>query len=280
MLALGLGMIAALCWAVHDICVRFVSQSGAIYPALVAVVLAGTVAMLPLALWLGHWDTMTRTAYGLSALSGVFFAVASVGLYNAFGIGPVRLVAPIIGSFPVLSVGWAAWNGQAIANDQWAAIALVVGGVGLVSLLSDEDESNGSQLKAIIWGLVAAFGFFATFASGQAATIVGDELPVTLVSRLIAVVLLTMILLRQAGPKIPARHNWPLLGVMGVLDAIALSMIMSAGTLDRPEFAAVAASTFGALTIILAWTFLKERMTGGQWIGVALTFTGIGYLAI
>ena len=84
----------------------------------------------------------------------------------------------------------------------------------------------------------------------------------------------------QAGPKIPAKGNWLLLSVMGVLDAIALSLVMSAGTLYRPEFAAVAASTFGAITIILAWTFLKERMTFGQWAGVGLTFTGIGYLAL
>jgi len=46
------------------------------------------------------------------------------------------------------------------------------------------------------------------------------------------------------------------------------------------EFAAVAASTFGMITIILAWLFLKERMTPGQWFGVAICFFGIGYLAL
>ena len=157
---------------------------------------------------------------------------------------------------------------------------LVVGGVALVSILSDESESNGSQVKAILWGLLSSVGFFTTFATGQAASVAGDELPVTLITRTVCIILLLGILVMQAGPKIPAKGNWLLLSVMGVLDAIALSLVMSAGTLYRPEFAAVAASTFGAITIILAWTFLKERMTFGQWAGVGLTFTGIGYLAL
>lgn len=279
MLALSFGLVAACCWAIHDICVRFVSQNGAIYPALIAVVLTGTVALIPVSLWQGHWHSMSAQACWLSILSGVFFTIASIGLYNAFSIGPVRLVAPVIGSYPVLSVAWAAWNGQDMAPGQWGAVGLVVGGVAIVSVLSDESESNGPQIKAIAWGLVGSVGFFATFATGQAATVLGDELPVTLIARVVCIGLLLGVLSTQGGPKLPLRRNWLLLTVMGFLDVIALSLIMSAGTLARPEFAAVAASTFGAITIVLAWAILKERMTGGQWIGIALTFSGIGYLA-
>jgi drug/metabolite transporter (DMT)-like permease len=67
---------------------------------------------------------------------------------------------------------------------------------------------------------------------------------------------------------------------MSLLDALALGIVIAAGNLHRPEFAAVAASTFGIITIILAWLFLKERMTGGQWFGVAVCFLGIGYLVL
>jgi drug/metabolite transporter (DMT)-like permease len=189
MLALGFGMVAALCWAVHDLCVRFVTQDGAIFPALMAVVFTGTVAVLPFAFWIGDWNAMGPQAYGLSILSGVCFTVASVALYNAFGIGPVRLVAPIIGSYPILSVAWAAYNGQAITTGQWWAVGLVVGGVALVSILSDESESNGSQVKAILWGLLSSVGFFTTFATGQAASVAGDELPVTLITRTVCIIL-------------------------------------------------------------------------------------------
>ena len=71
-----------------------------------------------------------------------------------------------------------------------------------------------------------------------------------------------------------------LLLLMGCCDAAALGLVLWSGALPRPEFAAVAASTFGMITIILAALFLKERMTPPQWGAVALVFSGVGYLAL
>jgi len=56
--------------------------------------------------------------------------------------------------------------------------------------------------------------------------------------------------------------------------------VIYAGYMPRPEFAGVAASTFGRATIVLARAFLKERVTPGQWAGVALAFAAIGCLAL
>jgi drug/metabolite transporter (DMT)-like permease len=67
---------------------------------------------------------------------------------------------------------------------------------------------------------------------------------------------------------------------MGLCDAVALSLVQAAGTLPRPEFASVTSSIFGMVTIILAWAFLQERMTGPQWLAAGIAFTGIGYLAL
>ena len=71
-----------------------------------------------------------------------------------------------------------------------------------------------------------------------------------------------------------------LLALMGLCDATALGLVQTAGTLPNPEFAAVASSTFGMVTILLAWGLLRERMTMPQWLAVALVFAGIGYLAL
>jgi uncharacterized membrane protein len=37
---------------------------------------------------------------------------------------------------------------------------------------------------------------------------------------------------------------------------------------------------FGLLTILLAWMFLRERMTLVQWIGGTVAFCGVGVLAV
>ena len=280
MLSLTLGMIAACAWGVHDFCIRFVSQRGGILPAIATVMVGGALFLLPISGAFGNWSAMTLQSFGLSVISGAVYLVGCISLYKAFGIGPVRVVAPIVGSYPILSIGWAALMGQPVLWDQWLAVGCVIMGVAIVGMLSDHSESDGSQRAAIGWSLVGAGGFAMAFAVGHLATQVGSELPVILVTRLTAATGATTLLALSSGAKVPERSAWPLLALMSLLDALALGIVIAAGNLHRPEFAAVAASTFGIITIILAWLFLKERMTGGQWFGVAVCFLGIGYLVL
>jgi drug/metabolite transporter (DMT)-like permease len=280
MLSLTLGLCAALAWGVHDICVRYVSQRGGIMPALTSVLLIGSLFMVPVALYFGGWEDMTPRAFQLSALSGFFYLFGCIGLYSAFAIGPVRLVAPILGAYPILSIGWSVMQGQVVSVDQWLAVGAVIVGVAIVSILSDQEDSSRSQMAAVGWAVLGALGFALTFAVGHIATQTGAEMPAVLVTRLVTATGAVLVLLTLKGAKIPQRSTWPFLVLMGLLDAFALGIVISAGGLERPEFAAVAASTFGMITIILAWVFLKEKMTGPQWGGVVLTFAGIGYLAL
>lgn len=280
MLSLILGLCAALAWGVHDICVRYVSQRGGILPALATVLVIGTFVLVPVTLMFGGWQDMTGAAYGFSALSGLCYVFGCIGLYQAFAIGPVRLVAPIMGSYPILSIGWSAVQGQPASVDQWLAVGAVVAGVAIVSTLSNEQSSTGSRANAIGWAIMGAVGFAGTFAVGHIATQAGAELPVVLTTRVVTAAVVVSILLMSKGATWPERAAWPLLGLMAVFDAFALGIVIASGGLDRPEFAAVAASTFGMVTIILAWGFLKERMTSAQWGGVILSFAGIGYLAL
>ena len=280
MLSLTLGMIAACAWGVHDFCIRFVSQRGGILPAIATVMVGGALFLLPISGAFGNWSAMTLQSFGLSVISGAVYLVGCISLYKAFGIGPVRVVAPIVGSYPILSIGWAALMGQPVLWDQWLAVGCVIMGVAIVGMLSDHSESDGSQRAAIGWSLVGAGGFAMAFAVGHLATQVGSELPVILVTRLTAATGAIILLALSSGAKIPERSAWPLLALMSLLDAIALGIVIAAGNLNSPEFAAVAASTFGIITIILAWLFLKEHMTARQWLGVAVCFFGVGYLAL
>lgn len=280
MLSLTLGLCAALAWGVHDICVRFVSQRGGILPALTSVLVIGSIVLIPVTFLAGGWEDMTRRAYGYSVLSGLCYVFGCIGLYKAFAIGPVRLVAPIMGAYPIVSIGWAAMRGQAVPLDQWLAVAAVVAGVAAVSVLSDAQDSSGSRVQAMGWATLGAVGFALTFAIGHVATQAGAELPVVLTTRVVTAASVATLMFLTRRVSLPERSAWPLLGLMAVLDAFALGLVIASGGLDRPEFAAVAASTFGMVTIILAWGLLRERMTLAQWGGVLVTFGGIGYLAL
>lgn len=278
MQALILGLVAALAWGFHDICVRFVSQRTGILPAMLTVLVTGLILVAGVALIWGDWHEVTFQSLWLSALSGAIYAGGSYALYRAFAQGPVKLVAPLIGAYPILSVAMASVQGQPVGLGQWAAVLVVVAGVAAVALFASEEDDGRIKPSTVYWGIAAAAGFALTFAVGQTATRAGAELPVLMLTRAAAVVVIAvMVVANKTNPRPPLKIL-PLLCAMGALDALALGLVLFSGSLPRPEFAAVSSSLFGLITVILAWAILRESMTRNQWISVAVTFAGIAFL--
>ena len=51
----------------------------------------------------------------------------------------------------------------------------------------------------------------------------------------------------------------------GADNFVALGIVIAVAGMARPQFAAVARSTFGMIPVILAWAVLRERVSSGQW---------------
>ncbi|MEP4194870.1 MAG: DMT family transporter [Aliishimia sp.] len=281
MSALTLGLIAALCWGFHDICVRFLSQKTAISACIFTVILTGLVFHTTLTLVTGTLAPMPATAVYLSVGSGVFFIIATFGLYYAFQRGPVRVVAPLVAGYPILSVAWAAFQGSVVSALQWGAVIAIIASVSIVAALSDTSDEETPPLGLTIgFAILAAVGFAGTFALGQSAAALSHDMPSTLVTRIVAMALVIGIVVVFKQPIWPGQKALPWLLAMGVADGIALMAVLSAGALPNAKYASVSSSLFGMLTIVLAWMFLKERMTTPQWAGCAIAFAGVGYLAL
>ena len=281
MSALTLGLIAAFMWGFHDICVRFVSQKTPLMASLLMVISVGFLFQLTLIIRTQAPLTLPKEALYYAIISGLFFLVASLGLYGAFQRGPVKLVSPIIASFPILSVGWAAARGTHVSALEWLAVLLVIAGVSIVAALSDDATAETPPRgKTILYSVIASIGFAGTFAIGQLGSEIADEGTVTLFTRITAIILLVVGMLALKLEFWPGKSALLLLTLMGLADGIALYAIISAGGMEDAQYASLAASTFGLLTIVLAWIFLKEKMTGMQWFGCAITFAAIGYLAV
>lgn len=273
-----LGLVAALAWGVHDLLVRVVSRSIAIPVALLAVLATGTLASLAVALTFGDELVFTASTARLGALAGLCYAGACLGLYHAFAAGPVKLVAPIIGAYPVLSVGWAAVKGTPITLLNWLSVLIIVAGVALVAVLSDTGDIPHQRRRAIVFAVLSGVGFAATFALGQSAAGEGGGWAVLLLARLVAMALVGAIIVVQRPSFASAFRSPGVLSGMGVLDASALAFVTLAGTVPNPEFAAVTTSTFGVVTILLARLFLGERVSLPQWGGIAAVFLGVALL--
>ncbi|MGX0976323.1 drug/metabolite transporter (DMT)-like permease [Roseovarius sp. MBR-51] len=280
MTALILGLVAALAWGTHDVCVRYVSQNNGIFAPLVWVLAFGLMIVTPISAYTGL-QTPNGGDIWLAVLAGVFFGIGGTALYRAFAIGPVRLVAPVIGAYPILSVGWASLNGAPTTALEWIMVGLIICGVAYIAQSDaghDPAEAPASPLPAIAWSLLAALGFALTFAIGHKATATGGELLLLAPTRAAALVVVLGFALALRAPLALSHRHAPLLLLMGTLDALAIGCVIGAGQTARPEFAAIGASTFGVITVLFAAIFLRERLRGSQWLAVLGVFTAIGIL--
>lgn len=282
MLALICGLTAACAWAVHDLLVRKIGQEAPILPMMLAVLAAGTVALvLPTAL-IAEWQRMTGPAYGFSAAAGLAYVLGMGGLYRAFSLAPVRLVAPILGAFPMISLGFAAIGGKAVSVVELAAVLAIVGGIAIVALAGRSEEGAGHSTRmgeAMLWSVAGTVGFATTFWLAQEGARQGDEMASIAVTRLVALAAVFAIVLAARAPWRAPKGTGRSLAVMGVLDAIAISLVTLSGRLPDPEYAAISSSLFGVLTILLAWKILKEVVLPAQWLGIVTVFAGIAALS-
>ena len=283
MLALGFGLTAALIWAVHDLLARKVTQGAALLPILFTVLGAGCVVLFPAAMVAGDWSVMTGWSWAVAAASGIAYAIAGGSLYKAFSVAPVRLVSPVIGAYPMLSLAIAVAQGRAVTGTDWLAVTAIVAGIAIVALASREDSPEGYAAPpavALGWAALSAVGFATTFALGQEATRHGSELPVSLIGRLVALAAIIALAVPRRARLAPPKEQVWLLCLMGVMDAVALGVVTASGSLPQAEYASVTASLFGVLTVLLAAWFLREAVRPVQWLGIAAVFGGIAALGL
>ncbi len=279
MLALIMGLGAALAWGLHDILVRRISDGPNVLGQIMVIGLTGAPVLLVLSG--ADFSGLTAQAAGFAAAAGLAYVMAYVGLFRAFDLAPARLVSPVLGAYPMLSLLLAMAMGARVTLSDWLAVMAVVAGVALVALLAqDEDRKGGAVGPALAWAAMGATGFALTFALGQAASDGGESLAAGVITRLSGVAVTLGLILWRRIPLAPVRRNWAMLLAMGLLDTLALGLVMWAGGFPHAEYAAVAASLFGVVTILLAWALLGERVQAWQWPGIALVFAGIGWLAV
>jgi uncharacterized membrane protein len=277
-----LGIVAALSWGTHDFLARFPSRAIGPINSAFGVTIVGFIVLGAWVFLSGEPLNIAWSSLWLPAVTGIAFAIATLGLYAALAIGPISIVAPIAGSYPALAVLFALVAGARPSLVEWLMVVVVMVGVVLVAQRKEggaSDESSGSMRAIVGLSLVASLGFAIAFTSGQAAVAAFGEAQAALQARGFGIATVALAYLRPATRfNVPVR--WlPVIAVMGVLDVCALVSVTTAGTLPDPAIATVVSSGFGAVSVILARIFLSERISVLQFFGIVLIFVGVGVLA-
>lgn len=276
------GGLAALALGGADFAGRFSTRALGAPAALFGMLLAGTTILTAWIVLAAPPLVWTAEGLPLAALNGVATTAMTLLLYKALARGPVSVAAPIVASHPVLVVVFWVMAGARPGALQWIAMAATVLGAVIVAANAEKGAAP-TERKSLNVTIALACGSALAYAvlviGGQAATPYYGPLQTLWLGRLFSLASAALVLLAVRGAGIGQRRWWPFLAAQGLFDAGGYLALFTGSTGTGGAIAAVAASGFGAVTVILARLVLKEPMGWIQWLGVAMVSGGVAVLS-
>ena len=285
MVSVLLALAAGVSWGVSDFLGGLNSRSVTVVAVLLISQGVGLVMLLPLAAAHG-WPLLDGPSAGFAVTGSLAGLVGVTALYRGMAVGTVSIVAPISSTGAAVPILFGLLRGERPTLLQTLGIALALVGIVLASWAADNDTDKdrigrGRPRLAAGVGLacLAALGFGVFFVLLHEASAV-DVLWAGVLQRLTGVCVLTGVALVVRPVLAVGWRRLPGLGAVGVLDTGANVLYAYASTIGLVSLAAVLASLFPVITVILARVVLRERFSATQGAGVACALTGVALIAV
>ena len=272
--ALGYALASSASWGCGDFLSGVKARSLGALQVLVPMQAAGLVLTAVLVAARGRGWPGAAVLWALPA--AVAGTLGWLAFLRAMRAGSMSVVAPIAGTAAVVPVVFGIATGDQLGTLTAAGIACAISGVVLAS--RERSEAGGRVAAGAGWALVAALGWGLYFPPLHAAAQTDPYWAVFLFRcTSTAVALAALAASREALP--PARQL-PTLTLIGFLDVGGnLLYALAASANGLVSVVSVLASLYPIVTVALATIVLRERPSAWQWVGVALTFAGIGLIA-
>ena len=223
--------------------------------------------------------------FAWAVMAGVGSAIGSIFLFRGLARGRMGLVAPIsaVGAAAVpVMVGVAL--GERPSWLVWVGVLVALPGIWLVSreTTSDRPEERGrrsSRAQGVVDGALAGAGFGILFVALAQISENAGFLPLA-TNQLVGAILTLVLAASLRQPWRPRRGVVGWGGVSGVLGASGTLAFMVATATTSLGIAAVLASLYPAVTVLLAASVLGERIGTGQRVGIGVCTLAVATLAI
>ena len=283
-MAVILGLCAALTYGGSDFLGGLVTRRTDVFGVVVWSQATGS-SLLLLVLPFVASPAPTSDTFVWGVLAGISGCAGVTFFYRALALGKMSVIAPITAveaaSVPVV---FGLVTGERPPLIAGIGVVLALGAVGLVSAAPDRegvklraraDLSESGLFHALGAGL--GFGFFFIFlkeAGGEAG------LWPIVIARAASLLLALMLAFGMRRAIRPAAGTWPTIVAAGVLDVAANMFFLAASREGLLSIVAVLTSLYPASTMVLARTFLGERLARPQLAGLGLAVVGVVFIAI
>ena len=210
-------------------------------------------------------------------LAGVSGGIGLLALYRGLAVGRMGVVASLTAVMSaILPVGVSILTEGLPSNVQLLGMAIALVAVWLITRSSGEFRI---QRQEVILSLVGSIGFGLFFIfidraqGGVFLPLVGARICS------VGMILVIALVLRQSIRPTSIRQL-PLLALAGVLDALGNVFFVLSANQGRLDSATVLSSLYPAVTVLLAWLILQERLTRTQMLGVPLAIGAVILIAL
>jgi len=280
--SISFGLLAALCWGSSDFVAKITAgRIGALRTALFLQYLGGILLLLLLAgeiplLW--QFPTEAYLVLGI----GVINSVAVFCLYKGFEVGQLSIISPIASSYPALSTILAVFLlNETVSQERLIGILAILGGIVLVSF--QRGSAGALEKKGIAAGVgyaIAAFlslGFM-FFALKLVVNDLGAFLPVLLIRIVCSLILTAVVVLAPKHSHGLNSRDLLLVGVIGVVDTVG-NVVYNLGIITGAvSVVSTVSGLFSAITVLLAFIILKERLLPHQGVGLLAILVGVSII--
>lgn len=272
MLSIIFGIASAGTWGAADFIGGLASRKTSPYRVLFLGELAGLIPFLTFAL-LTREPIPTTAELLWGALASLVGLSGLVFLYRALAEGQMSVAAPVSALFAALIpviFGLITLGAPSFATFLGFGLAFAA-----VWFISQTEGTNGrSSFTDLRLPLLSGFFFGLYFVAIHKATLHAFFWPLVM-ARLAGLLAFGSYALVTRQPALPPREVWGLCLVNGVIDIAGNAFYVLSAQLGRIDVAAVLGALYPASTVLLAWIFLKERITRLQSFGVLLAFAAI-----
>jgi drug/metabolite transporter (DMT)-like permease len=285
-----LGLLSALCWGSADFLVRYSTRMIGTYRTLFFMQFIGLFLLSLYLLFTGELVHAiienTWQPWACACLVALLSMLGSLALYRAFEVGILTIVSPITSSYAALTVALSLLGGERIGWLHAVGIGTVLLGVIFVATVftrrSKQDKEQRAKRRMHVprgvgWAILAAGSFGVAFwlLGFYVTPRLGGIIPSWLIRLETPLVLALCAPLLKQSLKLPRWPVWRYLVAISLLDTAAFVTYSFGLTQGQIAIVSVLSSLYSAVTVLLAWIFIREQLQWSQWFGIGVVFAGI-----
>jgi drug/metabolite transporter (DMT)-like permease len=277
------GLAAAVCWGIGDFAITTLARYTGSARSLLYIQIFSLISWVALLGVFPKPNGAEANVWLIAVLAGVFHVFGLVTTYRAFEIGTLSFVSPIASSFAIVTALLMVISGSAPPPIALTGTFLLVAGVAVVSRSTAHD--GPVTLRGVPHAICSAIGFGVMFwiIDLYVSKPLGYVYPLIVLKTMATLFAAASVLKSRSAPEEVSAAKPTLAKLAGIavvaalLDTgawIAWLFGIGKGGLNGAVVTALA-SLFSAVTVLLAWIFLKERLSKMQWLGVSVILVGV-----